>query len=177
MAIASKQIERIKQAFALAGFGESSLKTTNFDIRAVYDSFYDKNDKYISVFDGYECTHNLKLVFDFDTARLSDALGAVAKSQVNPKIKINFTIKDPTAINEMVLQDAAVNARKKAELLCAASSVRLGDLICIDYNWYASKTKYYMLDCIMELPREIEIDPDDVEAGDSAAFVWEILSL
>ena len=180
MSMAAEQVENIKRALEKAGFGEGSLKTTNFDIRAVYDSVRDRDRNYISVFDGYECTHNLKLVFDFDTVRLSSALGAVAKSRVNPKINIDFTVKNPAAVNEMILQDAAANARKKAEILCAASGVKLGNLVCIDYNWgevtYVSRAKYAMDDCIAvgAAPCDIEIDPDDIEAGDTAAFVWEI---
>ena len=113
MSMAADQIENIKKAFEKAGFGEGSLKTTNFHICAVYDPVRDKNRNFISVFDGYECTHDLKLVFDFDTARLSSALGAVAKSRVDPKINIDFTVKDPAMVNEMILQDAAANAKKK----------------------------------------------------------------
>lgn len=122
MSMAAQQIENIKRAFEKAGFGEGSLKTTNFDIRAVYDSVRDRDRNYISVFDGYECTHNLKLVFDFDTACLSSALGAVAKSRVNPKINIDFTVKNPAAVNEMILQDAAANAKRKQKF-CALHPV------------------------------------------------------
>ena len=182
MSIAAEQIDSLKTAFEKAGFGEGSLKTTNFDIRTVYDSVRDRDRNYVSVFSGYECTHNLKLVFDFDTKRLSAALGAIADSRVNPKINIDFTVKNPAAVNELILQDAAANARRKAEVLCAASGVKLGDLICIDYNWgeitYISQAKYAMEDCIMAAaaaPCDIDIDPDDIDAGDTATFVWEIV--
>lgn len=182
MSIAAEQIDSLKTAFEKAGFGEGSLKTTNFDIRTVYDSVRDRDRNYISVFSGYECTHNLKLVFDFDTKRLSAALGAIADSRVNPKINIDFTVKNPAAVNELILQDAAANARRKAEVLCAASGVKLGELVCIDYNWgeitYVSQAKYAMEDCIMSAaasPCDIDIDPDDIDAGDTATFVWEII--
>ena len=182
MSMAAEQIDSLKRAFEEAGFGEGSLKTTNFDIRTVYDSVRDRDRNYVSVFSGYECTHNLKLVFDFDTKRLSAALGAIADSRVNPKINIDFTVKNPAAVNELILQDAAANARRKAEVLCAASGVKLGDLICIDYNWgeitYISQAKYAMEDCIMAAaaaPCDIDIDPDDIDAGDTATFVWEIV--
>lgn len=182
MSIAAEQIDSLKTAFEKAGFGEGSLKTTNFDIRTVYDSVRDRDRNYISVFSGYECTHNLKLVFDFDTKRLSAALGAIADSRVNPKINIDFTVKNPAAVNELILQDAAANAKRKAEILCAASGVKLGELVCIDYNWgeitYISQAKYAMEDCIMSAaasPCDIDIDPDDIDAGDTATFVWEII--
>ena len=182
MSMAAEQIDSLKTAFEKAGLGEGSLKTTNFDIRTVYDSVRDRDRNYVSVFSGYECTHNLKLVFDFDTKRLSAALGAIADSKVNPKINIDFTAKNPAAVNELILQDAAANARRKAEILCAASGVKLGELVCIDYNWgeitYISQAKYAMEDCIMSAaaaPCDIDIDPDDIDAGDTATFVWEIV--
>lgn len=182
MSMAAEQIDSLKTAFEGAGFGEGSLKTTNFDIRTVYDSIRDRDRNYVSVFSGYECTHNLKLVFDFDTKRLSAALGAIADSRVNPKINIDFTVKNPAAVNELILQDAAANAKRKAEVLCAASGVKLGELVCIDYNWgeitYVSQAKYAIEDCIMPkdaAPCDIDIDPDDIDAGDTATFVWEII--
>ena len=109
-------------------------------------------------------------------------MGAIADSRVNPKINIDFTVKNPAAVNELILQDAAANAKRKAEILCAASGVKLGELVCIDYNWgeitYISQAKYAMEDCIMSAaasPCDIDIDPDDIDAGDTATFVWEII--
>lgn len=181
MGMAAEQIDKLKKALEKAGFCEGSLKTTNFDIRTVYESIRDKDRNYVSVFDGYECTHNLKLVFDFETKRLSAALVAIAASRVNPKINIDFTVKNPAAVNEHILQDAAANAQRKAEILCAATGVKLGSLVCIDYNWgevtYISQAKYAMEDCLMAAsaaPCDIDIDPDDISAGDTVTFVWEI---
>ena len=71
----------------------------------------------------------------------------------------------------------------KAEILCRASGVELGQLISIDYNWgelnIISRTSYEMEDCLMS-PASMgkccapEIEPDDIDVSDSAAFVWEI---
>lgn len=181
MDMASKQIEQLKQAFENEGFSKDSIKTTSFNIRAAYDSVRDKDRNYISVFTGYECSHGLKLSFDFDSSRLADALRAIMKSRVNPRIDIDFTVKNPSAVNEQILQRAAENARKKAEILCTASGVKLGALVGIDYNWgevrFASMTKY-KIPCdgavAAGMPCDIDIDPDDIEAGDTVTFVWEI---
>ena len=179
MSMAAKQISRLKEVFQKAGFEEGCLKTTNFDIRTAYRSVRDHNNNYTSVFDGYECTHNLKLVFDFDTAALSHALGAVAESYVTPKLNIDFTVKNPAAVHALILQDAAENARQKADILCAASGAKLGQLLTIDYNWgevtFLSQTKYAMDDRVMTSSCSIDIDPDNIEAGDTATFIWEIL--
>lgn len=180
MEMAAEQIAAIKAAVENAGFEKDCLKTTNFHVNTVYDRVRDKNQNYITVFGGYECSHTLKLVFDFDSSRLSGALSAVAQSGVNPEIQISFTVKNPEAVNALILQDAAANARQKAEILCAASGVKLGKLLTIDYNWaevnFVSRTTYNYGDCMVKAaaPSAVEIDPDDIKASDSAAFVWEI---
>ena len=62
-----------------------------------------------------------------------------------------------------------------------AAGVKLGQLLDINYNWgeielYA-KTKYSVDDCLAAscAPCDIDIDPDDIQAGDTATFVWEIV--
>ena len=74
-----------------------------------------------------------------------------------------------------------MNAKRKAEILCEASGVKLGDLIAIDYNWgeldIYSHTRY---DCCedalypMAASKAIDIDPDDIDVSDTATFVWEL---
>lgn len=181
MTLAADQVSRIKAATENAGFEKDCLKTTAFNVRTSYDNVRDKYQNYVRVFEGYVCSHTLKLVFDFDTTLLASALNAIAKSRVNPEIRIEFTVKNPDAVNALILQDAAANARQKAEILCAASGVTLGNLINIDYNWgeisFLSRTTYDYADCVPAgaVPCEIDIEPDDIKAADSAAFTWEIL--
>lgn len=181
MSLAAEQVLDLKKAFADAGFGKDALKTTDFNIQTDYDRVKDRNQNYISVFTGYACSHSAKLVFDWKKELLAAALGAIAKSMVNPTISIDFTVKNAAAVNELILQDATVNAWRKAEVLCAAAGVKLGQLLDINYNWgeielYA-QTRYnagdYAEACCA--PCDIEIDPDNIQAGDTATFVWEIL--
>ena len=182
MTLAAEQISRISTALEQADFEKDSLKTVAFDVQAVYDNVRDKYQNYTRVFEGYKCCHTLKLLFDFDFFTLSRALHAIAKSRVNPEIRISFTVKDPDAMNALILQDAATNARQKAGILCHASGVTLGNLVNIHYNWnevsFVSRTVYdYDSNCIAvgAAPCNIEINPDDINAADSAAFMWEIL--
>ena len=86
-------------------------------------------------------------------------------------------------MNDALLREATINAKKKAELLCEASGVTLGQLLTIDYNWgelnIYSDTRYDMAeDCLMALPTSatsIDIEPDDIDVRDTATFVWEII--
>ena len=95
MSLAAEQVADLKSAFANAGFEKDALKTTDFNIRTDYERVKDRNQNYISVFAGYECSHSAKLVFDWKAELLAAALGAIAQSMVNPTINIDFTVKIP----------------------------------------------------------------------------------
>lgn len=135
MDMAADHIQQLNETLCGIGFEKDSVKTTNFSVRTDYDRVKDRNGNYQSVFRGYEVTHNLKLAFDFDMGRLSQALSTIAGCLSHPQLSVAFTVKDATAINEEMLRSATANAKKKAEILCEASGVTMGDLIAIDYNW------------------------------------------
>ena len=80
------------------------------------------------MFAGYVCTYEQRLCFDFDVARLSKALNAVAKSKAQPELNVSFTVKQPELLQAQLLENAAESARTRAEILCRASGMRLGEL-------------------------------------------------
>ena len=180
---AAEKIEHINNSLQTIGFQKESIKTTDFNVRTVYDSRKDREGNYYRVFEGYAVTHRLKVSFDFDTKVLSKALGTIASCIAEPELSISFTVKESSAVNEALLKSAAENAKKKAEILCLASGVKLGELINIDYNWgelnIYSRTRYDMADdCLMPSECEgmscIDIEPDDIDASDTVTFVWRI---
>ena len=181
MDMAAAHIQHLNDTLCGIGFEKGSAKTTNFNVRTDYDRVKDLYGNYESVFSGYEVTHNLKLAFDFDMGRLSQALAAIAGCLSHPQLSIAFTVKDATAINEEMLRSATVNAKRKAEILCEASGVTMGDLIPINYNWgeldIYSHTRY---DCCEEamaplaVGATIDIAPEDIDVSDTATFVWKI---
>ena len=179
---AAQQIDYLNTSLEAVGFEKKSVKTTNFNVRTDYESVKDKNGNYKSVFNGYVCSHRLKVEFDFDTKRLAQTLSAISKSLAKPELSIAFTVKDPSAINKELLRSATINAREKAEVLCEASDVELGDLLTIDYNWgelnIVSRTDYMLEERVMAMPMramaDMDIQPDDIDVSDTATFVWEI---
>lgn len=180
MRFAERKIESLKDALASVGFDRKDLKTLNFDVRTDYSSEKDSNGNYKRVFNGYICSHRLKLEFDFDTKQLANTLNAIATCVVDPELSIVFTVKDPSAISADLLRSATTNAREKAEILCAASNVKLGDLLTINYNWgeldIVSHTDFDMpMKCAAMSPGcDIDIEPDDISLSDTATFIWEI---
>ena len=181
MEIASDSIGDLTRALADAGFEKDEVKTTSFNVRTDYDSVKDSDGNYRQAFQGYVVSHNLKVEFGFEVKRLSQALSAIAGCLSHPQIFIAFVVRDAAAVKEEMLRSAAANARKKAEILCDASGVTLGKLLSIEYNWdelnICSNTRYSLEEECLAAPtmaRGIEIEPDDIEAKDTAVFVWEI---
>ncbi|MDD6881045.1 MAG: SIMPL domain-containing protein [Firmicutes bacterium] len=180
--LAANKIENLNKALERIGFENKSVKTTTFNVQTEYDSVRDSNGNYKRVFEGYSCNHRLKVEFDFDTKLLAQSLSAISKYLAEPEISISFTVKDKAAVDEELLKSAAVNAKNKAQILCDASGVKLGDLINIDYNWgelnIYSQTDYCLEEKCMTMPvdslADIEIEPDDIKVNDSVTFVWEI---
>lgn len=182
MKLAAKNIELLNLSLEEIGFEKKSVKTTTFNVRTDYETVRDKKGDYTRVFNGYICSHRLKVEFDFDTKRLGQTLYAISCCLAHPELSIAFTVKDPSAVNKELLKSATGNAREKAEILCEASGVELGELLTIDYNWgelnVISHTDYMLEEKCMAMPvgslADMDIEPDDIDVSDTATFVWEI---
>lgn len=184
MAKAAKRINGIENAAAHVGFEKGSLKTISFNVSSAYESVKDINGNYKREFAGYICSYRLKLSFDFDSELLTKVLSQISQSGAKPEISVAFTVKDPSKISRSLLESAAANAKEKAELLCSASGVRLGQLQSIDYSWselnLISNTRYDMEDNVLAMmavnkTAAPQIAPDDIDVHDTATFIWEIL--
>lgn len=180
MKAAAEKIDFLNKALEAAGFEKKSAKTADFRVRADYDRRNDGKGNYTSVFMGYKCRHELKIEFDFDTKRLAKALSEISECIVKPEISIDFTVKDSSAVSGELLKAAVKNAREKAEILCAASGAKLGELLSIDYNWgelhLYSATDYDVEGkCMMPgAADDMDIEPEEIKARDTATFAWEI---
>ena len=75
---AARQIAALQEAVAPAGFAESDLKTSDFSVRADYESVQDDRGRWKQEFRGYVCVHVLNLRFPLDMQRLSTVLNAVS---------------------------------------------------------------------------------------------------
>lgn len=175
---ANLRIEALQNAIETVGFAKEDLKTLSYDVHSVYEN-YSENGVYKQRPAGYACRYQLKLSFDFDNQKLAETLDAVSQSAADAEFSIKFTVKDPEKVNAELLKSAAENARQKAEALCAASGVKLGELVNISYNWgeicFDSASTYSKHERgITPLAAAPEFTPDDVKSSDSATFVWEI---
>ena len=179
MKIGSQQIEMLRESIVSAGFKPKDLKTTNFDVRSIYENeeLKDGNSKrYRQIFVGFECRHDLKLTFDLDNDKLNRALDTIAASLSQPKISIAFTVKDPNALTDKILRDAAKDARRKAKALCTASGVKLGKLLDINYSWDTSRVQETIVcgECAPVAKNTFDLQPEELVVSDSVDFLWEI---
>lgn len=166
---ANKRIQLLQDALGSVGYAKEDLKTLSFRVRSFED---DKVTMYC-------CIYDLKLSFDLDTKRLAETLNAISDSGSEAKFMISFTVKNPERVNEQLLKAAVENARRKAEILCAASGVKLGELIEVNYNWgevnIVSASAYAANSGGMLRGASVpEFEPDEIKSEDSATLVWEI---
>ena len=177
---ASSALEKLQTALKNCGFEPEDMKTAAFQVDTNYESVCDERGVYRSVFAGYSCIHEMKLAFDLDMRRLSSVLRAISSSVAEPELGINFTVRDREAAEKALLEDAAKNAHKKAEILAGASGVRLGELLSVDYSWgeidILSPTAYRMeAKCaVMDGAANMDLAPEDVDLSENVTFVWSI---
>ena len=181
MKIGTQQIDMLREAIVDAGFKADDLKTVNFNVRSIYEDEEYKDGKITrnrQVLVGFECRHDLKITFDFDNKKLNKAIDTIASCLSQPKISIAFTIKDTDAFNDEILKSAAKDARRKAKILCAASKVKLGRLVDINYSCNESAVirQEMPLCASYEASRAnaFNFQPEEIKASDTVEFLWEI---
>ena len=174
-------LEALRASLAAARFDPAELKTLDFSLSPVFEGKHDEHGNYQQVFAGYECRHSLRLAFALETERLSAALDALASCPAKPEFSVQFTVADAEAAKKRLLAAAAADAREKAELLCAASGVRLAELIHIDYGMtqpgFYSPTRVMMAEMAPRaagMKMNLDVRPDDITVEENAAFVWMI---
>ena len=178
LADASSAVEAVCNAAVSAGHSKDALKTINFGVSSEYDSVRNSKGTYQRVFVGYNCSYNTRLSFDFDRDMLERTLNAIAESKAEPELSIRFTVRDGSAVKSALL---AENAREKAQILCRASSVELGRLLTVNYDWseidLISPTGYAIERASLKRSAAVPdcIEPEDIKVRDTVAFVWEIV--
>ncbi len=181
--LGARQSEAVKASLLPLGFGKEDVKTTNYNVSTRYESEQDERGVFRQRFAGYDCVHSLSLEFPMDSARLSAVVCALAESEAAPQFHIRFTVKDSDAVIERVLQDAAERAAEKAEILCAASGVRRGALVGIEYGSRGAEL-YSQTECAPMLRMakasangamaDMDIVPEDIRTEETVTFIWEI---
>lgn len=176
---ANAQLQALSDAIVSAGLQKEDLKTTSFNVNLRNKSVKRWNGDYEDVFQGYACTYDLSLSFDFDNTQLAKTITALTQYKTSPNFSIEFTVKDPSAVREQLLISATKNAKTKAQILCQAANCQLGQLQHIDYNW-GELNLISDTDCDAGSIRQVcydampQMTPEDIHVTDTVTFVWEI---
>lgn len=186
---ATRKITELNSALEKSGFEKGSVKTVSYNVRMDYSTYRDRKGMFQKNFEGYVCNNSLKIEFDFDSVILGKALNAVSTCLSEPQMDISFTIKDKDAVSDRLLKSAAVNAKRRAEILCNGCGAELGKLISVDYDWKEIKfssradistvgmgeTTIFPAPALPKpIPTQPQIQPTEFNVSDSAVFVWEI---
>ena len=178
----AEQLAALQASLDALGFAPEDIKTVSFQINTNYENQEDDRGRWQQVFAGYRCTQSCRVSFPLDMERLSGTAAALADCSACPDFHISFTVQDPEAVRAALLEDAARNAREKAEILCRATGVTLGALLRIDYNLgrndFRSGTDVVVDEAMPMLAKRAAVNlsfqPEDIRAEDSASFVWSI---
>ncbi|WP_371261838.1 SIMPL domain-containing protein [Selenomonas ruminantium] len=97
----------------------------------------------------------------------------------DPDVRIGFALSDIDGAKKEILEKATKDALEKANILCNAANVKLGQLLSIDYSWdeisFEAHDKFRMSDLsIGGEEASFDFEPDDIKASDTVEFTWEI---
>ena len=180
----SEATEKMKDLLTPFGFERSDLKTLSFSVDTEYES-YKVKDEYKRRFAGYSYTHIMKVEFESDNRRLGKILYALANCDLNPEIRLGYTVKDPEAVKNELLGKAVRDAAAKAGVLSGAAGLKLGSIQSVDYSWGEINMEVRPMSrdimmceksCLPDAGESYDMDmePDDVEVTDTVTVVWEI---
>ena len=182
----AEMTETLKDLFESLGFDRKDLKTLNFHVDTVYESYQASDQSWKRRFEGYKFIHRMKLEFDADNALLGKVLYAVANCSAKPEFSIEYTVSDPEKAKNELLGKAVADSKEKAAVLSKAAGVSLGEIITIDYSWgeidlVTRPMNKVMLEarCMAAEPcdagsYEIDIEAEDIEVTDTVTVIWSI---
>ena len=176
--LAAKRYESIVEAITRCGLTAEDVKTSHYDIHAKYHSKEYRGENK-DVFDGWQCSQDLKVEFPLNMDLLGKILTGICKSGVECKMQVKFAVEKSEEVQSVLLESAAKNAMRKAEILCNSAGGKLGQLIKIDYDW-DNEDNYRIGTCCegdsgpaMDW-MSLEITPENIKAESTITFVWAI---
>ena len=177
----SDDTDVLKTVLSGFGFERSDLKTLSFGVDPEYEGYQDTDGTYKQRFRGYRFRHALKVEFPSDNERLGKILYALACCPVCPELRLSYTVSDPEAAKNTLLEKAVADAREKAVLLARAAGVVLGELRSIDYSRLEIEfDSRPMRSAVMNAKAadssfSMDLEPDDIQVNDTVTAVWEIV--
>ena len=174
----AKIADDVMEALLALGIDEEDIETQNYQIYPEYEWTYGSQRK--KVFKGYVVTNTMKVsTKDFDKmGKIIDA--SVENGALIDRINFELSNEKFNEYKTLVLAEAAVDAKNKAEAVISALSADLGDLVSVSGNSVYTPHTYYSYDKTMMSANAVEdvptnIQPKDLDISASISVVFEII--
>ena len=181
VALSAEHTALLRECFTALGFDKSDLKTVSYRVESEYESVQDEKGIWRQRFTGYRAVHSLLLRFPADNERLGQVLSALAPLPARPEFHLEYTVADPEAARDRLLELAVEDAKQQAGVLAAAAHVTLGPILRIDHSrkdmdFVARPVGRVMEAAAMAKGANIALDiqPEDIKSSDSVSVVWAI---
>jgi len=113
---------------------------------------------------GYTITQTVSVkVRNFE--KIGEVLGGVIQNGANSTSQLNFTIDDPTAMENKAREEAIVKAKAKAEAIASAGGFRVGRLLSISDSGYPRPYYGYGMGGESMVKTADSFAPPTIEAG------------
>ena len=176
-----EKLKQFNEVITTLGFKKEDLKTSYFNISPRYKNVKKLTGEYKEEFEGYLVNQSLILVFDYNMDLLDQIINKLSNTSINPKISINFTIKEKEEFKNTIIQKACLDAKEKAEILANACGQRILGIVSIDYSFkdihFYSSTRYEESnETCMYKSSSIgsNITPTDIQSKENVTFIFEI---
>jgi uncharacterized protein YggE len=177
----NEKLNEFNEILKVLGFKKEDLKTNYFNISPKYKSVKKLNGEYKEEFEGFAVNQNLTLTFDYNMDLLDKIINKLSQSTINPRLSINFTIKEKEEFKNKIIQNACYDAKQKAQILASACNQTIVGIVSIDYSFanihLYSNTRYEeSYECCKAKTSSIgnNITPTDIKSSENVTFVFEI---
>lgn len=172
-----RQLAAVSEAIQVLGFDQDALKTMDFSVSTDYVRNADAHGRFKNELNSYICRYRVRLGMDLDMKLAQSVLAALQNLVDTPRTSIDFTVKNPKAVDEELLEKTIADAFFKADIICKASQIEKGDILSIEYSnsikEYTSPT-HYLPTQNYKSPSKKNFHPEDILCSDTVTVIWEI---
>ena len=174
-----KDTNLLKDILVNLGFIRTAIKTKNFMIEPNYEQIKDNDGKYIDKLTGYKYIETINISFNKDHKLLTNILNEVAKTNLNPQINIEYSLKAENKLKADLLNKAVKDAKNKAKILAKAAGIILGDIISINYDNNSNlnlvtRPSTNDIRPLMMRNKQLDFEPNDITVNDFVTLLYEI---
>lgn len=156
------------------------VKGEDTHVDACYEYRKDITGNQKRVLVGYEARRCLLVTVPNKGANVIAVQLALQKCGVTPEMTVHYSLKDESAAEKLALEKACKDAREKAEVMCAASGVKLGQLVSVSNSAPVAAMPVapaMLRSAPMKLAMDeapAPVEAEDIEVSVEATLVFEI---